>query len=52
MSDNVYKETFTDIYNTWGFGHGESKSGPGSSLEHTENLRNKIIDTVACYFIF
>ena len=46
MSDNVYKETFTDIYNTWGFGHGESKSGPGSSLEHTENLRNKIKDLV------
>jgi hypothetical protein len=36
------KEVFTSIYKNWGFGGSESRSGPGSSLDETEVIRNQI----------
>jgi hypothetical protein len=36
------KEVFTSIYQNWGFGGNESRSGPGSSLDETEKIRNQI----------
>jgi hypothetical protein len=36
------KHTFEQIYEHWGFGGSESRSGPGSSLEETETIRNAI----------
>jgi len=36
------KTTFEQIYEHWGFGGSESRSGPGSSLEETETIRNAI----------
>ena len=36
------KEVFTNIYQNWGFGGDESRSGPGSSLDETEKIRNQI----------
>ena len=36
------KEVFTNIYQSWGFGGDESRSGPGSSLDETEQIRNQI----------
>ena len=36
------KEVFTSIYQNWGFGGSESRSGPGSSLDETEVIRNQI----------
>jgi hypothetical protein len=41
-----YKDTFTNIYENNGFGSEESKSGPGSTLEETKILREKIKDLV------
>jgi len=41
-----YKDTFTNIYENNGFGSEESKSGPGSTLEETKMLREKIKDLV------
>ena len=37
-----YKEVFTNIYENYGFGSTESRSGPGSTLEETKVLREKI----------
>ena len=37
-----YKEIFTSIYDNNGFGSLESKSGPGSTLDETQKLREKI----------
>lgn len=37
-----YKNIFTDIYNNNGFGSLESKSGPGSTLDETQKLRESI----------
>ena len=37
-----YKNIFSDIYDNHGFGSLESRSGPGSTLEETKNLREKI----------
>jgi len=40
MSD--LKEIFTNIYQNWGFGGSESRSGPGSTLDETLKIRNEI----------
>lgn len=37
-----YREVFTNIYENHGFGSLESRSGPGSTLEETKKLRDKI----------
>ena len=49
MSD--LKETFSQIYNNWGFGGTESRSGPGSSLAETEDIRKKIRNLVTQFQI-
>ncbi|NBT57878.1 hypothetical protein EBT16_03740 [bacterium] len=36
------KEIFTNIYQNWGFGGSESRSGPGSSLDETADIRAEI----------
>ncbi len=36
------KQTFSSIYDNYGFGSTESRSGPGSTLGETKNLRLKI----------
>jgi hypothetical protein len=41
-----YKEVFTDIYDNYGFGSLESRSGPGSTLDETKYLREKIKEVV------
>jgi hypothetical protein len=41
-----YKNIFDTIYKTWGFGGGESRSGPGSTLQETEVIREKIKNLV------
>jgi len=44
MTNNMvnYKNIFTEIYDNNGFGSLESKSGPGSTLDETQKLREKI----------
>jgi hypothetical protein len=37
-----YKEVFSNIYDTYGFGSEESHSGHGSTLIQTENIRDEI----------
>ena len=37
-----YSQIFSTIYNTYGFGGEESRSGPGSTLDETEKIREKI----------
>jgi hypothetical protein len=37
-----YKDIFSQIYENYGFGSTESRSGPGSTLSETEILREKI----------
>ena len=37
-----YKKTFSGIYDNYGFGGGESRSGPGSSLQETKKLRETL----------
>ena len=37
-----YKEIFSGIYENYGFGSSESRSGPGSTLEETKLLREEI----------
>jgi hypothetical protein len=41
-----YKEIFTNIYDNNGFGSLESKSGPGSTLDETRILREKIVSLI------
>ena len=41
-----YKNVFTNIYENFGFGSTESRSGPGSTLEETKLLREKIKDLI------
>ena len=41
-----YKNIFSTIYDTYGFGGDESRSGPGSTLYETEKLREKIKNLV------
>lgn len=41
-----YKNVFTSIYENYGFGSSESRSGPGSELGETRLLREKIKDLV------
>ena len=41
-----YKNIFSTIYDTYGFGSDESRSGPGSTLYETEKLREKIKNLV------
>ena len=37
------KATFSEIYNNWGFGgYPDSRSGPGSTLGETDNIRKEI----------
>lgn len=38
----IYKEVFSNMYNNFGFGSTESRSGPGSTLEETKVLREDI----------
>jgi len=38
----IYKNIFKNIYENWGFGSLESRSGPGSTLDETKLLREKI----------
>ena len=40
------KNIFTQIYENYGFGSIESRSGPGSDLRETENIREKIIEII------
>lgn len=42
MSNNHYREIFSKIYDTYGFGSEESRSGIGSTLEQTEHTRTEI----------
>lgn len=46
-----YKDIFSSIYTNFGFGGNESRSGPGSTLNETENIRPKIVDLVKKYEI-
>jgi hypothetical protein len=46
-----YKEIFSSIYTNYGFGSTESRSGPGSTLEETKHLREKIVKLVEKYEI-
>ena len=46
-----YKEVFSGIYDNFGFGSLESRSGPGSTLEETKFLREKLKDLVSKYNI-
>jgi hypothetical protein len=41
-----YKNIFSEIYDNYGFGSDESRSGPGSTLDETEKLRLKIKNLV------
>lgn len=41
-----YKDTFSDIYDNFGFGSLESHSGPGSTLSETEKLRGEIVKLI------
>ena len=41
-----YKEVFSGIYDNFGFGSLESRSGPGSTLEETKFLREKLKEIV------
>lgn len=41
-----YKNVFTNIYENYGFGSNESRSGPGSTLDETKILRKKIKDLI------
>jgi SAM-dependent methyltransferase len=47
----MYKDIFSSIYENYGFGSTESRSGPGSTLSETEKLRKKIVDLVKNYDI-
>ena len=40
--NNESKQTFSSIYDNYGFGSSESRSGPGSTLQETKDLRLKI----------
>ena len=42
-----YKEVFSGIYENYGFGSTESRSGPGSTLEETRLLREEIKKLIA-----
>jgi hypothetical protein len=46
-----YKEIFSGIYDNFGFGSLESRSGPGSTLEETRFLRDRLKDLVKQYEI-
>ena len=46
-----YREIFDEIYQNYGFGGDESRSGPGSTLAETESLRSKIQNLVGLYDI-
>ena len=45
------KKVFENIYENYGFGSTESRSGPGSTLNETKILREKIVDLVKKYNI-
>lgn len=47
----MYKDIFSSIYTNYGFGSTESRSGPGSTLEETKHLREKIVKLVDKYEI-
>lgn len=40
------KQVFTSLYEHFGFGNEESRSGPGSTLEETKELRNKLVELI------
>jgi hypothetical protein len=40
------KQVFTSLYEHFGFGSEESRSGPGSTLEETKDLRDKIVNLI------
>jgi len=42
------KDVFSNIYENWGFGgYPDSRSGPGSTLQETEEIRKEIRRLVA-----
>jgi len=45
------RDIFTKIYMNYGWGSSESRSGPGSTLEQTENIRSEIKKLIAKYNI-
>ena len=45
------KQVFSNIYDNFGFGSTESRSGPGSTLAETEKLRIQIINLIKTYDI-
>jgi hypothetical protein len=47
----MYKDVFSGIYDNFGFGSTESRSGPGSTLEETRLLRDRIKDLIKVYDI-
>ena len=52
MTDSKHsKQVFSDLYENFGFGSTETRSGPGSTLTETEKLRIKIIDLIKKYNI-
>jgi len=42
----TYKDIFSGIYENFGFGSLESRSGPGSTIEQTDKLRKEILNLV------
>jgi len=44
--NNESQKIFSNIYDNYGFGSTESRSGPGSTLEETKNLRHKIQELI------
>lgn len=42
----INKEIFTSIYNNYGFGSTESRSGPGSTLDETKSIREKLVELI------
>ena len=41
-SKKIYQDVFSQIYENYGFGGTESRSGFGSTLSETKELREKI----------
>jgi len=46
-----YKQVFSNIYENFGFGNSDSRSGPGSDLEQTETIRQEIKKLIKSYNI-
>jgi len=46
MNTNNHKDIFSNIYDNFGFGSRESRSGPGSELLETAKIREKIVKLI------